>query len=85
MRALDHPRVIDVRGRGLLRAIALDGDIAPALVGAAREQGFIVNAVTPSAIRLAPPLIITAEQLDGFVGALPRLIDAAQAQTSKAT
>ena len=85
VRALDHPRVTDVRGRGLLRAIALDGDIAPALVGAAREQGFIVNAVTPSAIRLAPPLIITAEQLDGFVGALPRLIDAAQAQTSKAT
>ncbi|KAB7744639.1 acetylornithine transaminase [Nostocoides sp. F2B08] len=83
IRALGHPSVTDVRGRGLLRAIALDAEIAPALVTAARDQGFIVNAVTPSAIRIAPPLIITAEQLDTFVTALPGLVDEAHARTAQ--
>jgi acetylornithine/N-succinyldiaminopimelate aminotransferase len=85
VRALGHPHVVEVRGRGLLRAIVLEGDIAPALVAAAREQGFIVNAVTPSAIRLAPPLIVTTEQIDTFVAALPGLVDVARARTNRAT
>ena len=76
---LGHPQVTDVRGRGLLRAIALDTEIAPAVVTAARDEGFIVNAVTPSAVRLAPPLIVTAEQIDTFVAALPGIIAAAAA------
>jgi acetylornithine aminotransferase len=34
------------------------------------EAGFIVNAVTPDTIRLAPPLILKAEQADRFITAL---------------
>ncbi|MFN2319169.1 MAG: acetylornithine transaminase [Dermatophilaceae bacterium] len=74
---LRHPRIQEVRGRGLLRAITLDDEIAPAVATAAREAGFIVNPVTPSAIRLAPPLIVTAAQIDTFVDALPSLIETA--------
>ena len=77
--ALAHPRIREVRGRGLLRAVVLDLEIAPAIATVAREAGFIVNAVTPAVLRLAPPLIVTGEQLDSFVAALPRLIDAALA------
>ena len=83
VRALNHPSLIEVRGRGLLRAIALHGEIAPELVTSARARGFIVNAVTPSAIRIAPPLIITAEQLDTFVLTLPEMIDEAHARTAR--
>jgi acetylornithine aminotransferase len=36
--------------------------VAPQVARAALEAGFIVNAVAPDAIRLAPPLILTAEQ-----------------------
>ena len=36
--------------------------------------GFLVNAVAPQAIRLAPPLIIEAHELDTFVAALPELL-----------
>ena len=43
---------------------------------AARDAGFIVNPVAPDALRLAPPLVVTTEQLDSFVAALPGLLDA---------
>ncbi len=75
MLALGHPLVTGVRGAGLLRAITLTRDVAPRLAAAAREAGFIVNPVAPDAIRLAPPLVITTEQLDAFVRALPALLD----------
>ena len=35
--------------------------------GACLEAGFIVNPVTPTAVRLAPPLIVTWDQLSTFV------------------
>ena len=74
---LGHPEVTGVRGAGLLRAITLAGDHAPAVVALARDAGFLVNAVAPDAVRLAPPLVVTTEQLDLFVDALPGLLDAA--------
>jgi acetylornithine aminotransferase len=74
--ALGHPLVTGVRGAGLLRAITLARDVAPQLAAAARTAGFIVNPVAPDAIRLAPPLVVTTDQLDEFVSALPALLDA---------
>jgi acetylornithine aminotransferase len=73
--ALDHPAVAGVRGAGLLLAIELREAVAPALAEAALERGFIVNPVNPQAIRLAPPLILTAAQADEFLAALPALLD----------
>jgi acetylornithine aminotransferase len=75
---LDVDGVSTTRGRGLLRAIELSGIPAPAAMDAAREAGFIVNAVTPTALRLAPPLILTEEELGGFVAALPEILGAAR-------
>jgi len=71
--------VSGTRGRGLLRAIELEGIPAPAVMAAAREAGFIVNAVTPTALRLAPPLVISADELQGFLDALPSILEAARA------
>jgi acetylornithine aminotransferase len=71
--------VAGTRGRGLLRAIELDGIPSAAVMAAAREAGFIVNAVTPTAIRLAPPLVISESELRGFLDALPAILDAARA------
>ncbi|MGP9487861.1 acetylornithine transaminase [Glutamicibacter sp. AOP33-2CA-4] len=68
-----------VRGRGLLTAFELTSGSAPQLVGAALDAGFIVNATDESTIRLAPPLIITREQLGTFLAALPGLLTAATA------
>ena len=56
--------VAAVRGAGLLLAVELvDGDAA-GVVTALREHGVIVNAVSDTAIRLCPPLVITMEQAD---------------------
>ncbi|CAN7418600.1 acetylornithine transaminase [Terrabacter sp. LjRoot27] len=71
--------VSGTRGRGLLRAIELDGIPAPAVMAAARDAGFIVNAVTPTALRLAPPLVISTDELQGFLDALPSILEAARA------
>lgn len=74
--ALGHPLVTGVRGAGLLRAITLAREVAPQLAVAARDAGFIVNPVAPAAIRLAPPLVVSLEQLGSFVEALPAVLDA---------
>ena len=76
--AARDPRITGVRGAGLLQGIALAEPIAPQVVAAALEQGFILNAANPTTLRLAPPLIITGEELDTFVEALPALLDAAE-------
>jgi acetylornithine/N-succinyldiaminopimelate aminotransferase len=73
-----HPLVAGVRGRGLWLAIVLTAEVAAKVEGAARQAGFLVNAVQPDAVRLAPPLILSAGQARQFTDALPSILDAAQ-------
>jgi acetylornithine aminotransferase len=70
---LDSSLVAGVRGSGLWRALALTGEHAAAVEAAARNNGLLVNAVKPNAIRLAPPLVITEAEVDE---ALPLLVAA---------
>ena len=56
----------------------LAGDHAAAVTTAARQAGFLVNAVQPDAVRLAPPLILTAAEADEFTAALPAILTHAQ-------
>ncbi|HHV20132.1 MAG TPA: acetylornithine transaminase [Propionibacterium sp.] len=73
--ALGHPRIKEVRGRGLLRAIVLTDEVAPAAYDRAMDLGFVINAPRPHVLRVAPPLVITADQLDTFVAALPTILE----------
>ena len=77
-----HPLVTEVRGRGLLRAVQLSHPVAAAVAKHLLEAGFIVNAVAPDALRLAQPLILTAEQADSFIAALPAALDLAAQEIS---
>jgi acetylornithine/N-succinyldiaminopimelate aminotransferase len=64
-----------VRGEGLLLAAELEeGRAAQAVEAAARERGLIVNAVTPTALRLAPPLTVTDEEIDEAVTILTAVL-----------
>ncbi len=76
--ALEHDLVVGVRGRGLLQAVLLSEPVAGAVADAALDAGFIINAPKPDVLRLAPPLIISAEQLDSFLSVLPELLDQAR-------
>jgi acetylornithine aminotransferase len=75
--AIGHPLVAGVRGSGLWRAIALTSPVSAAVEAAARRAGFLVNAVQPDAIRLAPPLILRADEAATFTAALPGILNAA--------
>ncbi|SCC11160.1 acetylornithine transaminase [Arthrobacter sp. NIO-1057] len=68
------PGISQVRGAGLLTAFELAEANAPKLVSVALDAGFIINATDENTIRLAPPLVITQEQLETFLTALPQLI-----------
>ncbi|HWH28698.1 MAG TPA: aminotransferase class III-fold pyridoxal phosphate-dependent enzyme [Mycobacteriales bacterium] len=73
--ALGLPLVRTVRGVGLWLGIELTEPVAGAAEAAAREDGFLVNAPAPDVLRLAPPLVLTANQVDAFVAALPGVLD----------
>ncbi|AGL19381.1 acetylornithine transaminase [Actinoplanes sp. N902-109] len=72
--ALDSPLVAGVRGAGLLLGIVLTEPRAAELAARLRDAGFLVNAVQPDAIRLAPPLILKPEQADAFVTAFQEVL-----------
>jgi acetylornithine/N-succinyldiaminopimelate aminotransferase len=68
------PLVVGVRGEGLMLGLALARPLAARLAARALDAGFVVNAVTPDTVRLVPPLVLTAEQADDFLAALPTIV-----------
>lgn len=68
-RLLDVDYVTGVRGRGLLLGAQLDRDADP-VVDHALKNGILLNAVTDTAIRLAPPLNVEKEHVDRVVSVL---------------
>lgn len=66
----DLPGIASVRGLGLLLAAELDGLDAQAVNAAALERGLIANAVTPTALRFAPPLTVSDDEVDEAVAIL---------------
>ncbi|WP_029089854.1 acetylornithine transaminase [Brevibacterium album] len=76
--------VSEVTGAGLLLGLELSDGQAKAVAAAALEAGYIVNPVTETRLRLAPPLIVTEDELLGFVRALPGIVADAAAQTASA-
>jgi acetylornithine/N-succinyldiaminopimelate aminotransferase len=77
--SIEHPLLAGVRGAGLWRAVLLTSPVAGLVEAAARHAGFLVNAVQPDAVRLAPPLILTGDQARSFTKALPAILDQAAA------
>ncbi len=68
-----NPLYVGTRGRGLLDAVQLAHPCAHAVMEWALGHGLIVNAVAPDALRLAPPLIIDADDVDEAVDVLSRV------------
>lgn len=64
--------VREVRGRGLLIGIALDGEYAKELAADLAKNGFLVNAPNLETIRIAPALIVTKAQIDKFIAAFAK-------------
>ncbi|WP_107774465.1 acetylornithine transaminase [Nocardioides sediminis] len=76
----EQPFVTEVRGHGLMLAADLDAEDAPAVVAAARDAGYLLNATGPSTLRFVPPLVITEADVDAFTAALPGIVAGARAE-----
>ncbi|MCX6448547.1 MAG: acetylornithine transaminase [Actinobacteria bacterium] len=59
--------VTEVRGRGLLLGIGLDGGYAKALAAELSDRGILVNAPNDETIRIAPALTVSKVQIDRFI------------------
>lgn len=81
--SVEHKLVAEVRGIGLWLGIALTEPVAWAVEAAARQSGFLVNAVQQDVIRLAPPLVLSAAQAEKFVVALPAILARATELTGR--
>ncbi len=71
------PRVTEVRGEGLLIGLDLSADASADVAAAALAAGFIVNNPTPNRIRLAPPLVVTDDDVHALLTAWPGILDEA--------
>jgi ornithine--oxo-acid transaminase len=66
IRNLDHPAIMDVRGRGLMIAVEIDpngGKSAWDVCIGLRDNGLLAKPTHDNIIRLAPPLCITMDQI----------------------
>jgi acetylornithine/succinyldiaminopimelate/putrescine aminotransferase len=66
--------VTGVRGLGLLLAAELAAGRSAEVASELLDRGVVVNAVTPTALRLAPSLLIDDAEIDHAVGAIAKAI-----------
>jgi acetylornithine/N-succinyldiaminopimelate aminotransferase len=68
-----HDSVKEIRGAGLIWGIELDRPAAP-VVEAALERGLLINRTADTVIRLLPPFVITAAEIDEGIAILDEVI-----------
>ncbi len=67
-----HPVIEAVRGRGLLLGLKLACEGAP-IVDQCLARGFVINCIQGDVLRFAPPLIITAQEIDALIECLDEI------------
>ncbi|MCA1926238.1 MAG: acetylornithine transaminase [Thiobacillus sp.] len=65
--------VVEIRGQGMMIGVELDRPCAE-LVGLARDAGVLINVTADKVIRLVPPLIYGAAEVDALVGAVADIV-----------
>jgi len=82
LRALGHPAITEVRGKGLLIGVEIDPAFASARVvcEALMREGVLTKDTHDTVVRLAPPLVVTRAQIDVAVGALRRVLQSLSEQ-----
>jgi predicted acetylornithine/succinylornithine family transaminase len=68
------PGISSVRGAGLLLGAELDDVAAPDAYAALLDRGLIVNAVTPTTLRFAPPITVTEAELEEAAGLVAEVL-----------
>jgi acetylornithine/succinyldiaminopimelate/putrescine aminotransferase len=75
---LSMPQVLDTRGLGLLIAAEIDteavGMSGPEIAAACLDAGLVVNGISPTAVRFAPPLTVSTEEIDEGMAIFARVL-----------
>jgi len=66
--------ITEVRGMGLLLAIELRCDLAQKAVLACMAEGLLVNTVKDNTLRLMPPLVVNAREIDRALAVIGRVL-----------
>lgn len=74
----------EVRGDGLLLALELGSEMAPAIVRECRAQGLLVNAARPHCLRLMPRLNSTADEVQQGLEILGSVLHRVQRRVASA-
>ena len=53
----------EIRGMGLLIAVEFESDISSEIITRSNENGLLLNAVRPNAVRFMPPLTVNKEEI----------------------
>jgi len=78
LESLGSPFIKNVRGKGLLNAIVIehpDKEAAWKLCLAMKDNGLLAKPTHGDKIRLAPPLVITNEQIDECIGIIAKSLE----------
>lgn len=75
LRSLSDPRVVEVRGRGLLIGMELSVPVAT-LISSLMREGVVTTSGGSHTVRFLPPLVITKEQVDQVVARTARALAA---------
>ena len=65
--------VVDIRGEGMMIGIELDRPCGE-LVAVARDAGVLINVTADKVIRLVPPLVYGAAEVEALVGAVSGIV-----------
>ncbi len=85
LRALDSPYVKEVRGRGLWIGVELHPEAGGArrFCEALQHAGVLCKETHDHVIRIAPPLVITREQLDWALAKIEKVLSAEKSSASR--
>jgi ornithine--oxo-acid transaminase len=74
---LGHAAITDIRGKGLLIGVQIDPAFASArtVCEALMAEGVLSKDTHHTVVRLAPPLVISREQIDAALAALAKVLD----------
>jgi acetylornithine/succinyldiaminopimelate/putrescine aminotransferase len=69
-----HGSIREVRGKGLIVGVEMDGD-AGAVVRGCMVKGLLAAMAGPNVLRFVPPLVVTTEEIDQAVAILNDVLE----------
>jgi ornithine--oxo-acid transaminase len=82
LRQIHNPEIVEVRGRGLWIAIELRGPARP-VCEALMHEGMLCKDTHDRVLRIAPPLVITRDEIDWAVARLTRVFERMTSLTTR--